>query len=456
MPDLDVALNNAAGWANLGWNPPLFDNNCQDCDVLASDDFNFIGSLAGHQYYYSTISMTFAEAVQYAETLETTIAILEDSKEVPMITYETPESRYFIGLIDEDGDGEFEWIDGTEFNASEFGVLFENETDQPAVVVLNQDREWEVVSMDDFEANFVFENVCIEMEIVIEQNDEDDNDALIEPGTTAEVTYVAENACGEVATCGFNIEFVENEVVAYCEPTGIATDEDNPYYLDALTLGDYTNESGDDDGYGDYSSQEMFFNSGDVLTLQTLFAGPDVEDVPMYVSIWLDMNEDGDFYDENETLYQGVGIEGLTDEITLPNAYQAIEGTKLRIAVSRLTFAESCGDFLNGEVEDYTVSIFPTQDSQTIGNTFTTNSLGADMFLYPNPVAGELKVTLKNIEAEVATLRIYNSVGQVVAIQKVATNQTVKVDVSSYTDGLYSISAEANGTVQLTQKFVKK
>jgi hypothetical protein len=466
MPDLGISLSNAANIGSIGWNPPLMNTGCDQCDILASDDFEFIGTLAGHQYYtYTANEITFAEAIAYAENIGATIAILEDKKEVPMIENELPEGNYFIGLIDEEGTGEFQWINDEEFKVASFGTVLENETDKPSAVILNEEGEWEVVILEDATANFVFEKACIEWEMGTEINDEeintDDEELdLVDAGEIAEITYTAVDQCGNVASCGFEVAFVA-EAVAYCEPTGIATDEENPYFIESFSLNGYTVETGDDEGYGDHTDEHFLFEGGETLDMYTVFDGPNIDELPMYCRIWLDLNNDGDFFDEGELLMQGVDIAEAIEELTIPNVTQTVENTVMRIAISRLTYAESCGDFLNGEVEDYTVSIVKpeevTENSQVGINgsgVTTSNRLGANMLVYPNPAQDELFVKLNNMESETATLRMYNSVGQLVATQKVATIGAVRLDVSTYTSGLYSVTAEADGEVQLTQKFM--
>ena len=458
LPDLNIAQQNISAWSSIGWNPPLVSSICEACDVLASDDFRFIGSLSGHQYYVHTANstMTFAEAMDYAENIGATIAVLEDRKEVPMIENEMPEGRYFIGLVDAQGTGEFKWINGDEFVSSDFGQVFENDTEEPAAVILNEEGEWEVVDLSETTANFVFEKTCIDLNVTINQNDEDNDEALIEPGSVAEVSYTAVDQCGNSATCGFEIAFVA-EAVAYCEPTGIATDEENPYYIESFSLNGYTVQTGNDDGYGNHTDEHFLFQPGEVLSMQTVFAGPNIDQLPMYCRIWMDLNNDGDFFDEGELILQGADLEQASAELTIPNVAQNVNNTVMRIAISRLTYAESCGDFLNGEVEDYTISIVHPEQSQigiNQGGTVANTNLGADMFLYPNPVQGELFVKLSNVEAETATLRLFNSVGQLVATQKVDTRLAARLDVSAYNNGLYSITVEAAGAVRLTQKFV--
>ena len=373
-----------------------------------------------------------------------------------MVANEMPEANYFIGLIDEEGEGEFTWIDGTEFDASEFGQVFENDLEVPAVVILNDEGEWEVVAIDDIEANFVFENTCIQMGVDIDQNDEDDDEEMIQPGTTAAVSYVAQDACETNAECGFEVVFVA-EAVAYCEPTGIATDEENPYFLESFSLNGYTVESGDDQGYGNYTDQHFLFEPGEVVNMESAFAGPNIDEVPMYSRIWMDLNNDGDFFDEGELVLQSVDVEGGSNELEIPNVGAAVEGTIMRIAVSRLTFAESCGDFLNGEVEDYTITINKPQQSQgQTDSSIANNGLGADLFAYPNPAKNELFVEMKNMEVETTTLRIFNSVGQLMSTEQVLTNSIVRVDLSEYNDGLYSVITESDRGVRLVQKFIVK
>lgn len=460
MDELDISLQNAMGWAAFGWNPPLMATDCEQCETLASDDFEAIGMLKGHQYYTHTATpMTFAEAIAYAENVDAAIAVLEDKKEVPMIANELPEGNYFIGLVDAEGTNEFAWINGDEFVQANFGQNFENLSEEPAVVILNDEGEWEVVAMADATANFVFEKVCVELDMEIIEDANDVDPELAETNSTAEIQYIAIDPCGNTATCGFEVVLVE-ETVAYCEPTGIATDEENPFFIESFSLNGYTVQSGDDNGYSNYSNENFLFEPGEVLSMEAVFAGPSIDEVPMYVRVWMDLNADGDFFDEGELVMQGVDVSEIISELTIPNINHSVENTVMRIAISRLTYAESCGDFLNGEVEDYTVSIIQPENSQVqIGNgaglnTIASTNVDANMLIYPNPAQNEMFVKFSNMDAEIATLRIFNSLGQVVTSERVGTTDAVRMDVSAFSNGLYSVTVEADGDVFLTQKFL--
>ena len=79
--------------------------------------------------------------------------------------------------------------------------------------------------------------------------------------------------------------------------------------------------------------------------------------------IWVDWNQDGDFYDLDETVYTASGLGLFTTTITPP--MHAISGdTRIRIRLTYIGTLSPCGDTTYGEVEDYTVTI-PSSGPQT-------------------------------------------------------------------------------------------
>ena len=115
---------------------------------------------------------------------------------------------------------------------------------------------------------------------------------------------------------------------------------------------------------------------------------------------------------------------------------------------------------------DFNAAVVTDLSEHQIDNSMTlvitsTNPIGStraeawDLTVYPNPVQDELFVKLQNMEVETATLNIFNGVGQLIATHEVdATGTSVRIDVSDYTTGLYSVTAEAANGERVTQKFI--
>src|SRR5690606_38917217 len=93
------------------------------------------------------------------------------------------------------------------------------------------------------------------------------------------------------------------------------------------------------------------------------------------VLIWIDLNQDNDFEDSDELVYQSPisGNTSVIGTITIPNT-ATLGNTRLRIRLfdteSDAT-ATSCGNTQYGEVEDYTVNILPAAIVWTTGNAWS-------------------------------------------------------------------------------------
>ena len=117
-----------------------------------------------------------------------------------------------------------------------------------------------------------------------------------------------------------------------------------------------------------------------------------------YYGAWIDYNQDGDFSDVGEQIYQGQGSSGLSmGNIAIPST--AVLGkTILRVAVRNGGYPETCTAYTEGEVEDYSVNI--TEGTLPAGRD-TLRLLGVTG---PNTVAqgGQitLNVTIKNTGTE--------------------------------------------------------
>jgi hypothetical protein len=81
--------------------------------------------------------------------------------------------------------------------------------------------------------------------------------------------------------------------------------------------------------------------------------------------IWVDWNQDGDFYDSDETVYTASGCCSFSTLITPP--MHAISGdTRMRVRLRYIGTLSPCGDTAYGEVEDYTITIFSPEPETRI------------------------------------------------------------------------------------------
>jgi hypothetical protein len=160
------------------------------------------------------------------------------------------------------------------------------------------------------------------------------------------------------------IKLAEPESCDYCESEGWAMS----IYITRVVVADLDNTSIWDAGYGDFTPQTAHLKQGKTYSISLEKYG--FYNDPIYWKIWIDFNKDCDFEDEGEevfSVHKICGVEGCIGSITVPG--DALTGdTRMRVSCG---FYEPppCGDFLWGEVEDYTVII-----PDTVGNTISIGS----------------------------------------------------------------------------------
>jgi len=142
---------------------------------------------------------------------------------------------------------------------------------------------------------------------------------------------------------------------AYCSASGGCYE-----YIYAVQVGTINNTSAVCSGYADYTSSYstlMETGTGYPISIVTAigdlpYAGYDGDQC----GIWIDWNQDGDFYDLNETVYTASGVGLFTTTITPPE--DAAEGdTRMRVRLMWKGTLSPCGYVSYGEVEDYTITV---------------------------------------------------------------------------------------------------
>jgi len=139
------------------------------------------------------------------------------------------------------------------------------------------------------------------------------------------------------------------EPPVYCSASGLDEDE----YISNVLVGDINNDSMWE-GYADFTalSTTMLVETGYPITITG--TGTYIDD---QVGIWVDWNQNLDFYDDDPIVVTGSpGFGPYTATITPP--VTALDGpTRMRIRLTWNTAPDPCGDDDYGEVEDYTINV---------------------------------------------------------------------------------------------------
>lgn len=163
-----------------------------------------------------------------------------------------------------------------------------------------------------------------------------------QPGDAIRNTISAA-ACVEAATGG---------TPTYCGSLGSNSSYE---WLQSINVNGMSNASGNNSGYADFTSAATIpLTIGESISF-TLTPGYAATAYPEYFSIWVDYNNDQDFNDAGENVYNsGAVTAAVSGTFTIPAT--AIGTTRMRITMKYNALATPCEIFSYGEVEDYTVA----------------------------------------------------------------------------------------------------
>lgn len=187
-------------------------------------------------------------------------------------------------------------------------------------------------------------------------------------------------------TGGFREGFVDGDggggdpgEVTYCTSQGNSVADE---WIANVTVGSLNNSTGANGGYADFTSTNVDLALGQTynVSLSPDYAGTVYNE---YWRIWIDFNEDGDFTDANELVFDAGSVSNTTVTGTLSIPASVAEGTtRMRVSMKYNGAPTSCETFSYGEVEDYAVTIVsggstPTCDAPT---GFSTSGVTTSSF----------------------------------------------------------------------------
>lgn len=194
-------------------------------------------------------------------------------------------------------------------------------------------------------------------------------------------------------TDNMKISAFENSVFSvncYCAPSASTVDE----WIQSISIGDFTNNSGNNGGYGNYSVISLTLAQGESYST-TLEPGYSVLVFPEYWKIWIDFNTDGEFT-ENEVVFdsQLTFFGTITGNLIIPVNAPAVT-TFMRVSMQYNQTASPCPIGQFGEVEDYAVTI---EQNTPVGIKLNTDVLlqGA-LVNSPDPALMTDDLRIKNL-----------------------------------------------------------
>lgn len=236
----------------------------------------------------------------------------------------------------------------------------------------------------------------------------------------------------------------------YCNAKGEVA---NFEWIQKVEVGQIVNESGNNFGYTQFTEFEStVYEVGQAYNVE-LTPGFSDEVYDEYWRIWIDLNQDGDFNDAGEMVFD---LSSPTPDIvsgsfTLPQG--ALSGvTTMRVAMKYYDPAtdadspQSCTTFDYGEVEDYFITVDQT--------TSSTAPSKRDISIYPNPFTD--MVQIKGLEED-HELSILDVNGRLV-YQKTANSMRPQEEISlaHLPAGMYILQVRDNSNKLLRKRLIKQ
>ncbi|PHR18355.1 MAG: hypothetical protein COA38_20090, partial [Fluviicola sp.] len=484
--------------STLSWDEPTAssfstcDNGCGPATQIYG--FIYMGEYNGSRYYCSNTSNHSWQAANTAAILAGGhLATIQSAGENEFIRTQIGASRAWIGYTDQNVEGTFEWANGE-------GVSYENwANSQPDnysgspssscgqadyTVIKANNGKW----ADKFECNlheFVMEIPCGNS-ITITQTSGPSNGSFADGGTSQVVTYVAtDDVTGATATCSFTVTVGECAPV-YCESEGYCTAYE---WIDQVVLGSINNQSGNNNGYADFTNMSTTASIGDAVFVQLTpgFSGAAYNEA---WRIWVDWNYDGDFNDQGELVGQGYGSSTLSGSFIVPQYATTNVNLRVRVSMSWACsgYPPACGNFNYGEVEDYTLIIEDNingmqtvigqagnesdfkqgrelvnlKSSEGMSSNMPVDNSGFEIGnIYPNPILssnGRFNINVRAGSESDANVRIVDLSGKVLFTDvkhlEVGPN-VVSLNVTGFPRGSYFVEVISGDNKQTTQLVVQ-
>lgn len=239
--------------------------------------------------------------------------------------------------------------------------------------------------------------------------------------------------------------------LTYCDAG--ATDGADEW-IETFTMGTYTNNSGNDGGYGDYLlAGSISVQTGITynVTIVPEWGGSGYDE---YSRVWVDVNQNGTFEPEELLYDQGTATQAnATGTITIPTG-ATLGNTRLRVQLAyqgsgQTTLPAVCGDFTWGEVEDYCLEITEGVDPNAGIDALTDGTVS----VYPNPTNKEVNFVITS--PSVQTITIIDLVGKVIET-KTVNGELTQFNLSDYSNGTYFYRLiDANGSTLVTDKLIR-
>ncbi|MFT5764704.1 MAG: serine protease [Saprospiraceae bacterium] len=197
--------------------------------------------------------------------------------------------------------------------------------------------------------------------------------------------------------CGACLDF------DYCSSSGPPV---SLAWISEVSIADLTNYSeASINGYTDFTAQSANLIQGFVHEIE-IYTDFDFIQFPAYFSVWIDLNQDG-IFGEEELLLQSTTPADYTTGILFIPPDALLGSTRMRVAYQEEDLG-SCGVYeAVGEVEDYCVFISePTECLPPVNINFTATENSANLTWSGNLLISEYKLTYRELGTNIWNVEI--------------------------------------------------
>jgi len=148
----------------------------------------------------------------------------------------------------------------------------------------------------------------------------------------------------------------EDEGEADSETCSSFPKRNNFEWIESIKVGELSFSSGkNENAYGDYTETPLVIQPAEVLEVE-LTPGYKNRNYTEYWRIWIDINNDGDYSDEGEMVFEAKGKGVVEGDIPFPDGLVSPD-VRVKVAMSWKNYPPLCGSFNSGEVEEYIIQL---------------------------------------------------------------------------------------------------
>ena len=260
--------------------------------------------------------------------------------------------------------------------------------------------------------------------------------------TTYNFYVIAADDNDNISPASNTVSVITSNIPTYCTINSSSTADEK---IQRVQFGTIDNASTGNAGYEDFSyiSTDVNKESSYNFTITPFWTSTIYNEG---YAIYIDLNNDGDFADANETAFTKAPSKTtpITGTIVIPATAPYIGNVRMRVILQYNAIPTPCGTLDFGQIEDYTLNvkdkILAASDIKANANT-----------IYPNPVKDVLTISSK-VSGEFS-YKIVNTTGQIVNKGK---SSDKKVNVEKLSVGNYIIELSDTNGGKISSKFIKK